>query len=87
MQLKRAATVVNRDQVNDQGCGQSHSIYVVSDSFITNGYFPKLIRKIIPSSNVSEFIHQFPIKFKLRQALFKSRFESLIIFSMSLRRR
>ena len=37
--------VVNRDWVNHKACSLSHYIHVVPGSFVTNGYFSKLIRK------------------------------------------
>ena len=46
--IKESSKVVNRDWVNNQAYGLSHKINAVSGSFISNGYFPKLIRKIIP---------------------------------------
>ena len=36
---------------------KKHNILVVSDSFMTNDYFPKLIWKIIPAKNFSKFVH------------------------------
>ena len=49
-QLKRAAKLIYRDSINHQACSRSGNIHVVSDVFITDKYFSKLTRKIIPSN-------------------------------------
>ena len=51
--IKEGSKVANHDWVNNQTCSLSHNIHVVSGSFITNGYFPKLIRKIISTNKFS----------------------------------
>ena len=56
VQFKGGSKVVYRDWVNNQACSQSHNIHVVSGSFVTNDYFPKLIRKIW-TNNVSKLIY------------------------------
>ena len=51
--IKEGSKVVNRDWVHHKTCSLSHNIYLVASSFITNGYFSKLIRKIITLKNFS----------------------------------
>ena len=60
--IKQGSKVVNRDWVNNQACSLLHNIHVVSGSFITNDYFPKLIRKILSTNNFSELIHQVSVE-------------------------
>ena len=48
--IKERSKVVNPDLANYQACSLSHNIHDVSGSFITNGYFCKLIRTIIPAN-------------------------------------
>ena len=43
--IKEGSKVVNCYWVNNEACSLLHNIHVVSGSFITNDYFPKLIRK------------------------------------------
>ena len=56
MQLKRSAKLLTVI-----GLTTRHAVcrmtYVVSDSFVTNDNFPKLIRKIISTNNFLKFVH------------------------------
>ena len=57
VQLKRSAkllTVIGLITKHTVCCIKLH---VVSDAFVPNDYFPKLIRKIIATNNFLKFVH------------------------------
>ena len=53
--------MVNLDWINNQACSLSQNIYVITKLFITKNYLLEMIRKIIFTNYVSEFIHQVAI--------------------------
>ena len=55
--IKEGSKVINRDWVKHLACRLSHYIYVISNTFVTNDNFSKLIRKINPTYNFFEFIY------------------------------
>ena len=64
--MKELCKAINSDWVNHQACSLSHNIHVVSDSFVTNDYIPKMIRQISSINNFLKFVHLVAIKYKFR---------------------
>ena len=72
MQLKREAKLLTVIGLNTNHA-ESHYIYVISNTFVTNDNFSELIRKISPIYNFFEFIlshHKIPVPIGLDAKVF-----------------
>ena len=77
MQLKRSAKLLTVIGLTTKHA-ISHNIHAVSNSFVTNDYFPKLIRKIISTNT---FLQCFTLRrHEIQVPIDKKRFESRIKF-------
>ena len=67
--IKEVRKVVNLNWIKNQACSLSQNIYVITNPFITKNYLLEMIRKIIFSNYISEFIHQVAINFQVQKDL------------------